>query len=557
MKKALTIFLCIVGMVLIIYGGLWIWVLVPSPHFEPYSGKPVAPDYWPTEGFRVSTPEDQGMDSVKLLGILQYYEEKQKKNKDYSIDSLTIYRNGYQIADFYFKPLYPRDTHHIINSCTKSVVSMLIGIAIDKEYISSLNEPFVNFFPGKETAINDERMKAITVKDLLSMKTGIRSRDAARYGWVGNFAMQHTDDWVSFILGLPIDTRAGERFDYSNMSSFLLSAIIEEATGMDTLDFARENLFEPLGIDDVRWEWSPKGYAVGFARMWLKPEDMGKLGLLYLQHGIWDGKQIIPESWVLDSITPHAYPKNYVKILDESGEVDKELTTTNWRAANIVRSFADGYGYQWWLDKDGSYSAVGVGGQYIMVVPQENLVVVATSSSSGLGVFFPRKILDKFILPAIKSDQAISANQEAYENLMTKAGPPELINTRGQLSQLPETASKISGVTYKLEKNNFNYSNFLLEFDSKLNYATFSYTAKENDKVQFTVGLDERYQFSNTDLGNFAARGNWLTQDKFELEFQQIGYSSSTKFILIYEGENITVEEIGIIGSFMYSGKMK
>jgi len=557
MKKALVIFLSIVGMIIIIYGGLWIWVLVPSPQFEPYSGEPVPPDYWPTEGFRISMPEEQGMDSEKLLEIPGYYAGKHKKNAEYSIDSITIYRNGYQVADFYFDPLFPRDTPHIINSNTKSIISMLIGIAIDKDYISGVGESFVGFFPDKKEAVKDKRMMSITIKDLLSMQTGIRSRDGAMYRWEGNFDMQHTDDWVSYIMGLPIDADRGERFDYSNMSSFLLSAIIEEATGMDTLDFARINLFEPLGIDNVRWEWSPKGYAVGFARMWLKPEDMGKLGLLYLQHGIWDGEQIISESWIIDSITPHAYPKNYVKILDEFGEVDKELTTINWQAANIVRSFSDGYGYQWWLDKDGSYSAVGVGGQHIMVVPKENLVVVVTSSSSGLGVFFPRKILDKFILPSIKSDQILPAKHDVYDNLLAEAGPPELINIPGQLSELPEKALKISGVTFKLEKNNFNYSDFKLNFDSNLNYATFSYTAKESDKVQIKIGLDGRYQYSDTELGQFAARGSWTTPNKFEIEYQHIGYSSSTRFILIYEGENITVEEIGIVGTYTYSGIMK
>ena len=557
MKKTLIILLSIVGSIIIIYGGLWVWVLVPSPQFEPFSEKPVQPDYWPTDGFRISTPEEQGMDSEKLLEIVEYYTEKHEKNADYSIDSLSIYRNGYQVADYYFNPLYPRDTPHIINSCTKSIVSMLMGIAIDQGFITSVDEPYVNYFPDKIGAVKDEKMKTVTIKDLLSMKTGIRSRDSAMYRWQGNFEMQHTDDWVSYIMGLPIDADPGERYDYSNMSSFLLSAIIEEATGMDTLDFARKKLFDPLGIDEIHWEWSPGGYAVGFARMWLKPEDMAKLGLLYLQQGLWDGKQIVPVSWVLDSLTPHAYPKNYVKILDESGEEDKELTTINWQAANIVHPFSGGYGYQWWLDKNGSYTALGVSGQYIMVIPEENLVVVVTSSSSGLGVFFPGKILDKFILPAIKSDQKLQENNEAYVALQSEAGPPELINQNDIEPELPVHALKISGITYQLESNNFNYNNFRLIFDRELNYASFAYTAKESDSVEFRVGLDGVYQFSDTDLGQFAARGRWSSSDKFEIEFQHIGYSSSTRFGLTYEGDNIVVDEIGIVGSYTYAGSKK
>ena len=405
--------------------------------------------------------------------------------------------------------------------------------------------------------ITDERMRAITLENLLSMETGMRSRDFALYGWEGIFAMQQTDDWVAHIMSLPIDAEPGKRFDYSNMSSFLLSAIIEETTGMDTLDFARENLFDPLGIKDVRWEWSPQGYAIGFARMWLKPKDMAKFGLLYLQQGHWDGEQIVPAEWVRDSITPHAFPKNYVEVLDENGEVDRQLTSKNWQIANLFRPFSDGYGYQWWLDKDGSYSAVGVGGQHIMIVPQENLVVVVNNASTGMGVFFPRKIVDKFILPAIVSDDVIAPNEKAYNELLAKSGPPELTDEPQVVPALPEIAMRISGATYSLETNNLKYDNFQLNFDPTWNYAAFSYTAKESDAATFRVGLDGVYHFSETEIGSFAAYGSWTAPNTFEINYQHIGYSTPAKFILTFEGDKIIVEEFGVVGSYTYAGIMQ
>lgn len=557
MKKIWKALLIFVAVIAIIYGGLWVWVLIPSPQFEPYAYDPIRPDYWPTDGFRPSTPEEQGMDSEKLLELHEYYARQHEKIDGNSIDSISIYRNGYLVADYYFNPLFPRDEPHVIHSMTKSIMSALIGIAIEQGHIESVNVPYVDFFPDKQAAITDERMKEITLKDLLSMETGIRSRDSVRYGWEGNFAMQQTDDWVAYIMSLPIDAEPGARFDYSNMSSFLLSAIIEEATGMDTLDFAQQNLFDPLGIEEVHWEWSPQGYAIGFARMWLKPEDMAKFGLLYLQQGQWDGEQIVPADWVEESVTPHAYPKNYVQILDENGEVDQELTTINWRVANLFRPFSDGYGYQWWLDKDGSYTAFGVGGQYTMVVPEENLVVVFTNASSGMGVFFPRKILDKYILSAIVADEAIAANEAAYQELMAKADPPELVNQPHEVAELPSMAMEISGETYSLEKNNFKYDNFQLIFDPSLDYAEFSYTAKENDTAVFQVGLDGVYRFSETDIGPVAAYGSWTAPNTFEINCQQIGYSSPTRFILTFAGETITVEEFGVVGSATYSGNMQ
>ncbi len=557
MQKILKFILIVAAVIAVIYGALWVWALTPSPEFEPYPYEPLRPDYWPTDGFRTSTPEEQGMDSEKLLEIYNFYAKQHEKNAEYSIDSISVYRNGYLVADYYFNPLYPRDTPHVIHSATKSIMSTLIGIAIEQGHIESVEVPYVAFFPDKQAAITDERMKAITLKDLLSMETGIRSRDFALYGWEGNFAMQQTDDWVAYIMSLPVDVEPGVRFDYSNMSSFLLSAIIEEATGMDTLDFASKNLFDPLGIEDVQWEWSPQGYAIGFARMWLKPEDMAKFGLLYLQQGQWDGEQIVPADWVKEAITPHAFPKNYVEVLDADGEKDPELTTLNWRIANLFRPFSDGYGYQWWLDKDGSYSAVGVGGQYIMVVPEENLVVVVTNASSGMGVFFPRKILDKFILPAIKSDAAIAANDAVYQNLFAKAGPPELVNQPQTVAELPNMALEISGEIYSLETNNLKYDNFQLVFDPSLDYAEFSYTAKESDVAAFQVGLDGVYRFSETDIGPFAAYGRWTAPNTFEINYQHIGYSTPAQFILTFEGETINVEEFGVVGSYTYAGVMQ
>jgi len=554
MKKVIKFVLIIIAVIAAIYGALWIWVLTPSPKFDPASYQPVKLDYWPTDGFRTSSPEAQGMDSEKLLEIHDYYTKAHEKNPEYSIDSISIHRNGYLVADYYFNPLYPKNTKHVIHSATKSIMSALIGIAIDQGYIENVDVTYVNFFPEKQDSIRDEKMKEITLKDLLSMETGIRSRDFALYQWEGIFEMQQSDDWVAYVMGLPVDVDPGERFDYSNMSSFLLSAIIEETTGMDTLDFARKNLFRPLGIEDINWEWSPQGYAIGFARMWLTPEDMAKFGLLYLQKGEWDGAQVIPAVWVEESVKSHAFPKNYVKVLDANGVVDQKLTTVNWQKANVVQSFSDGYGYQWWLDKDGSYSAVGVGGQHIMVVPEGNLVVTVTNASNGMGVFFPRKILDKFILPAIISDDAIAVNEAAHAELIERSGPPELTVVHQPVPAFPDIATQISGAVYSLETNNWNYDNFQLIFDSSWDYARFSFTAKESDVAAFKVGLDGVYHFSETEIGTYAAYGSWTTPNTFEINYQHIGYSTPAKFILSFNGDTITVEELGVTGSYTYEG---
>ena len=554
MKKAILI---IIGVLAAAVLGLMALIYIPSPKFEPVVYEPIAPDYWPTEGFLTSIPEEQGMDSNRLLEMVHFYKERHSEDPTYSIDSITIIRNGYLVADIYFNPLFPRDAPHIIHSCTKSIMSTLIGIAIEQGYIEGVDVAVLDFFKDKKIAITDERMAEVTLKDLLTMQTGIRSQDSYLYGWRGLFETMATDDWVAHILSQPMDVKPGTRFDYSNLSSFLLSAIIQGSTGMDTLAYARKNLFDPLGIKDVYWETSPQGIGIGFARMWLKPHDMAKVGLLYLQQGRWEDRQIVPAAWIKDSVTPHAYPKNYVDVLDEKGEKDYEASQRNWVGMKFIKPFSDGYGYQWWLDKSGTYTALGTSGQYIMVAPEENLVVAVTNSSSGMGTFFPAKLLGQYILPAVESNEAIAANAAAQRELAAVSGPPELDLKPRAVAELPATALKVSGATYSLEDNRWNYDNFQIVFSPGLDHALFSYTAKVHDAASFHVGLDGVYRYSETDIGRFAAVGTWTAPNTFELSYQQIGYSAPARFILTFDQDEIRVKEVGLTGTYTYSGKMQ
>jgi CubicO group peptidase (beta-lactamase class C family) len=160
------------------------------------------------------------MDSEKLLEMLDFFEQQCEEDEEIAIDSITIVRNGYLVADIYINPLYPIDTKHVIHSCTKSIMSALIGIAIEQGYIEEVQAPVIDFFIDKEFEITDERMADVTLQDLLSMQTGIRSRDSYLYEWRGLFDAMATDDWIAYTLSLPMDTEPGTRFDYSNLSSF-------------------------------------------------------------------------------------------------------------------------------------------------------------------------------------------------------------------------------------------------------------------------------------------------------------------------------------------------
>lgn len=538
---------------------LVLWFLYNHKKAEklPITYTPKTLNYWPTKEWQLSTPEAQGMDSAKLIELVKYYEKQHSKNEKIAIDSITIIRNGYIVADLYFNPLFPKDTKHIINSCTKSIVSALIGIAIEKGYIKGIEVKVLDILNDSSIEISNEELKTLRLKDLLTMQTGLRSHDSYLYQWKGLFEMQATDDWTKYILNLPMETTPNLRFDYSNMASFLLSAILKKATGTDTLIFAKEYLFAPLGIKEVQWEKSPKGIDIGWARMWLKPHDMAKIGLLFLQKGQWNNQQIIPAQWVEASITPYSFPKKYRYIFDEKDKVNYVASGGNWLFTKLLKPFSDGYGYQWWLDKSGRYAAVGVGGQFIMVAPKENVVVAVTSKLSGPASFLPAKLFYNYILPAITSNQPIKGKESSQKELAALSEPAKLILAPKPIPTLPSIVPKISGATYLLASNPWRNNHLKLVFTTDKDYATFSYTTKENELVSYEVSLNNVYRLTDCSGNNYAAVGIWATPNQFIINYELIGYSSIGKWTLTFENEEVLVEEVSQSGTYSYQGKKK
>ena len=343
------------------------------------------PDYWPTDGWRTATPESQGMDSALLLNMMQVIWQR-----DLAINSVLIVRNGYIVLDAYSYPNHS-DKARNIYSCSKSVTSALIGIAIDKGYITNINQPVLDFFPQLVPENLDADKKAMTLKHLLTMSSGLLCQDNYRHKWVGLNRMKASKNWVQYVLDLPMAEPPGTRFDYCNGVTFLLSAILQEKTGMTALAFAQQHLFDPLGISDSFWPANPQGITMGYSRLVLKPRDMAKFGFLFLHNGVWEDRQIISSDWIEESTRQH---------VDTSG--------------------LSGYGYQWWTTDIGAYNALGYGGQYIFVIPDKNLVVVFTSHLSSSETPLPALLVSSNIIPAIKSENPLpenAANQDALKSI--------------------------------------------------------------------------------------------------------------------------------------------
>ena len=487
-------------------------------------------NYWPTDGWRTSTPEQQGISSDLLADMLETIIEQ-----EYNIDSITVIRNGYIVLDAYFYP-YKKREKHIFKSCTKSITSALIGIAIDKGYIKSVDQPILSFFPEITPANLNQNKQAITIKHLLIMSSGLRAEDSYLYQWRGLFKMLQSQDWTQYVLDLPLAEPPGARFDYSNCASYLLSAIIQKTTGMRSLEFAKKHLFAPLGVTDVMWWTNPKGVDYGYDGIWLTPHDMAKFGWLFLNKGNWEGKQVISSAWV-------------------------EAST---RQQIQTGRFPAGYGYQWWvLGEKGIYVAIGHSGQHIFIFPERNIVVATTAVLPNSQYMVPFSLARDFGKPAIVSEDALPANPNAKARLdkllkSIKEAPKSM-----PVPDLPDMARLISGRKCRVEKNPYGFGDFGFVFGINKDEALYEY---EYEGIHYSVkvGLDNVYRF--TDIRRFNKRlavkmgvkGRWSAKDTFTLEWHFVGYTSKGQTQIKFDGDKVYTQDDDIVwGSSSFKGQLE
>jgi CubicO group peptidase (beta-lactamase class C family) len=321
--------------------------------------------YWPTEAWRTTTPEEQGMDSQKLAQMLAAVEQQRL-----SLHSLLVIRHGYIVSETYFE-YYQPDTRHELYSCTKSFIATLIGIAIDKGNIDRTDHRSVDFFSAQTFENLDTDKQSMTLEDLLTMRSGLDWQE----GDPIYQAMYQSADWVKYVMDKPMAQPPGSQFNYCSGCSHVLSAILQQATGMNTRDFAEQNLFKPLGISNIQWDTGSAGIPIGGWGLQLTPREMAKLGYLYLREGKWEAQQIVSAQWVKTATQKHT-------------GTDSQL----------------GYGYQWWVyPTHGAYTALGRYGQTIFVIPESDLVVVTTAALDNHDAIF--QLIEEYILPAVQKSE--------------------------------------------------------------------------------------------------------------------------------------------------------
>jgi hypothetical protein len=355
-------------------------------------------DGWPTASL-----SDKGLETEPLVRLLSRLSEAD----DHLIHSILVAKDGALVFEAYFdgsdmnffdenlliscvlcleEKHFTRDDLHFTASVTKSVTSMVLGVAVDREHISGTDLPMVSFFPDY-AQFRTPAKDSITIHHMLSMTAGL-PYDEGTYPIADPRNDAHrmfvTEDPLAFVLGEDVVRPPGTTYIYNSGTTVLLGEIIRRSTGQSFADFAEEHLFGPLGITSYKWATMHGAPDVAFASggLYLRPRDMAKIGQLMLQDGVWDGRRILSSDWVQRSVT--------------------------LAIALFDRGRAYGYGYQWRLARFGGFTgfyAAGWGGQYIVVLPELNIVFVQTGGRYA-GERIPISydtIIERYVLPAVQN----------------------------------------------------------------------------------------------------------------------------------------------------------
>ena len=378
-----------------------------------------------------SVPEAEGVSSGDILAFINAIE-----NSKNELHSFMFLRHGKVIAEGWWNPYRP-DLKHTLYSTSKSFTSTAAGFAIS-ERLLSVDDKVVSFFPEYLPDTVSSYLAELTVKDLLTMSVG-QSSDAT-------FIRSRDSNWIRGFLAHPIAYEPGTKFLYNSLATYMVSAIVQRVTGQKIIDYLTLRLFKPLGIEGADWETDPMGVNTGGWGLRLKTEDMAKFGQLYLQKGIWNGKQIIPGKWIEEATT---------KKIEQAPDAPQ--------SAKDSSDWLQGYCYQFWRSRHNAYRADGAYGQFIIIMPDQDAVIAITAETPDMQNEL--NLVWKYLLPAMQIEK-LPANKEKATALKQKLS--SLALPLHEKTANPSTAAKISDRMYNLEPNEKKIESVTLKFSEDI-----------------------------------------------------------------------------------------
>ena len=460
-----------------------------------------------------STPELQGVSSA---GISRFLQEIEKSGQEFH--SLMILRHGQVITEAFWAPYQPTHTQQLY-SLSKSFTSTAIGLAVG-EGLLSVEDAVVSFFPELAPSAISSNLAALKVKHLLSMSVG-HEKDAIMTLEASGPGVP----WEKTFLNIPVMFEPGTKFLYNSGASYMLSSIVKKVTGQTAHQYLKTRIYEPLNIEGATWTENWEGVNMGASHLRIRTEDIAKFGQLYLQKGVWNGKQLLKREWV------------------------EEATKKQISNGQNNSSWAYGYGYQFWMNPPGGYRADGAFGQFSMVLPELDAVVAITSES--IDTKTTMQMVWEYLLPEMKgaplakNNQGYNALQQQIKGL--KWNPPTALTSS-------PLENKISGKEYLLEENPFHAKSVTFSFTGD----TCLFTLKEEGKEDIKITGGKNYWITK---GNFkpaphslfslrridfdsmvAASATWKNENTLLLTWRFIQTVHGDSLTCVFEDDKVTIQ---------------
>lgn len=457
-----------------------------------------------------STPESQGISSAVLLNLVNTLDEKVD-----GMHSVMIVRHGKVILESWWKPYAPQH-NHVLYSLSKSFASTAIGFAVTEGKLT-IDDEVLKFFPGDAPAETSGNLKAMRVRDILSMSTGHQDEPPVAPDKIS----------AKSFLAQPVPHLPGTHFKYNTPATFMQSAIVQKLTGQTTLDYLRPRLFEPLGIANPVWDTNFEGVSLGGYGLRVRTEDIAKFGQLYLQEGKWNGKQLLPASWI---------------------EQASARQVSN--GSNPKSDWNQGYGFQFWRSRNNAYRGDGAFGQYCVVMPDQDAVIAITSGVKDMQAVL--NILWDQLLPAMAS-RKIKADRAAQKQLTDRLATLEIKPVAGAATS-PQ-ASRTANRTYTFPANDQKLESLQLATSSS---DELTVTVRVNGReAKVTCGHRQwrpgRGPFAGGYLADFpneplAGTFGWTADDSLQIKICAVETPYHLTLKLKFASNNLTLDSETNVG---------
>lgn len=449
------------------------------------------------------SPEFHGVPSSALLNFINALDKLE------FLHGITIFRHGEAILQASWKPYSPDIPHHLF-SLSKSFVSCAIGFALQDGRLS-FTDTLGALFPEYATLPTvSEETKSITVKDLLTMRSG---QGECHLGQFIVFPSKEGKTFAQQYMEVPLKWKPGEMFNYNSGNTYMLSAIIQKLYGMNVVEFLYPRLFEPLGIEKPYWQQSPEGVKYGGWGLFLTLEDISKFTKLISEGGVWEGKQILPADYLKEATSFHS---------DNS--------------FNNNRDWENGYGYQFWrCSHEGAFRGDGACGQYALVIPDYDMAIATQAGLPMMG-----KILIEIwdnLLPSIKTDKPIIPVPADQQALAEKLASLELPKPQGGFR------AGVQNGKFLLEKNTIGFDSVECQFQAAGGELILT-RGEKSFTLPFGYGkwlCGDAPQIYNDLGGKVALAGAWENESTLLLNMAFLNEPTFAKYRLEFNGDSITI----------------